>query len=256
MLNMRRALAIGLASGFLCLSHPVFAAAPSLRLITGDDYPPWTDQNLPHGGIATWLVFRAFKAAGYSVGEMLWMPWKRGFVETEQGNSDGAFPWIENPERHQKFLFSTPFLPSVEYAWTSTGRSFSPTSKDDLRQRSFCRPLGYGTFGVIEELLDEKALVRESPQTMDSCFKMLASGRTDFVYATTSDADNAMRQSGIDPGTVRRAPLALSHIDHHLIVGKANPRAAEIIAAFDKGFAKLKASGEWARMKAEFGWKE
>jgi polar amino acid transport system substrate-binding protein len=90
---------------------------------------------------------------------------------------------------------------------------------------------------------------------MDSCFKMLVNGRVDFVYATKSDAENAIRQSAIDPLAVRHAVMKVSDIDHHLIVSKANPKAAEIVAAFDRGFAKLKTSGEWDRMKAEFGWK-
>jgi polar amino acid transport system substrate-binding protein len=253
---MRLLVAACLTVCALVFPRPLCADPAPLKLITGDDYPPWTDKSLPHGGLATWLVTRSFAAAEYPLGEILWQPWKRGFEDTKRGESDGAFPWIENAERLKIFEFSAPFLPTVEYAWTRADGKFQPTARNDLFGRVFCRPLGYGEFGLVRELMDIKALRRETPRTMASCFKMLSSGRVDFVYATRSDAENAMREGSVDPAGVRRAALKMSEIDHHLIVAKANPRAKEIVAAFDRGFAKLKASGEWDRMKAEFGWKD
>lgn len=253
---MRLLLAACLTVCGLVFSRPLFADPAPLKLITGDDYPPWTDKSLPHGGLATWLVTRSFAAAEYPLGPIRWQPWKRGFEDTRVGNTDGTFPWIVNAERLEVFEFSAPFLPSVEYAWTRADGTFQPKAKDDLRRRAFCRPIGYGEFGLVRELIDEKALRRETPQSMTSCFKMLASGRVDFVYSTRSDAENALRHAGVDPAGIRRPALKVSEIDQHLIVGKANPRAKEIVAAFDRGFAILKASGEWDRMKAEFGWKD
>ena len=148
---MRFLLAVWMAMHALFVSLPALADPFAPKVITGDDYPPWTDQGLPHGGIAAWLVVRAFEEGGLPIGELQWMPWKRGFEETKAGNSDGAFPWIKNPEREEVFLFTESFLPSIEYAWTWVDSGFQPALKDDLRDRVYCRPLGYGEFGFIKE---------------------------------------------------------------------------------------------------------
>ena len=53
-------------------------AEEGLRLVTGNDYKPFTDESLPEGGLANEIVKRSYDQIGvkYSIE---WKPWKRGF---------------------------------------------------------------------------------------------------------------------------------------------------------------------------------
>jgi polar amino acid transport system substrate-binding protein len=78
----------------LCLG----AQAAELRLVTGDDYAPFTGQDLPGGGMLTQVVEAALQEQG-QVYSLHWRPWNRGYLRTLQGEFDATFLYIRTAQR-------------------------------------------------------------------------------------------------------------------------------------------------------------
>lgn len=247
---MRWWIALALVAAFASRAG---AQPESVVLATGDDFPPFVDQYLPDGGLTARIVARAFEEAEFVVSELRWLPWQRAISLTRQGQVDATFPWSETDDRREQFLFSDPILVIPNYAWVRETDDFAPTSIDDVRGRRFCRPVGYATLGALAEFELQGTATREAAGSMADCFRMLMVGRVDFVSANRFDAQNAISAAGLANGVVVRLDLMLAEARQSLIVGRANPRADTIIAAFNAGLGKLRATGEIDRLVAKHG---
>lgn len=236
----------------VALAGPAFAGPASVVLATGDDFPPFADRRLPHGGLTTRIVVRAFEEAEVAVSELRVLPWQRAFSLTRKGEVDASFPWSDAEDRRRYFLFSDPILTVTNHPWVLAGHDFVPATIDDVRGRRFCRPVGYATLGPLAEMERQGAATRESAGSMADCFRMLTVGRIDFVSANPFDGRNAISAAGIPDGLVARLDLVLAETEQLLIVGRANPRADAIIAAFNTGLSKLRATGEIQRLTAMY----
>ena len=235
---------------------PAKADTFALSLTTGDDYPPFTSIELPKGGMAVALVLSAFEKAGYFVKEIKWLPWKRGYMLTQRQQYHATFPYGWTAERAEFFYYSDPFFSTVNYAWSHLGQKNSLNNEEDLQGKVYCNPLGYGNFGQLKELMDRNLLRRETPNSMQQCFKMLLLNRVDFVAATPNDAINALLGAGISPQEVQQSGFVVTEIPLHVIVSKQLPRAQEIIDAFNKGLKILRENGRYKALKEEFNWLE
>ncbi|MEH6494528.1 MAG: ABC transporter substrate-binding protein [Pseudomonas marincola] len=235
---------------------PAKAEPLALSLVTGNDYPPYTDIDLPHGGMATKLVRDAFENSGYSVEEISRLPWKRGYLLAEQGKYHATFPYGWTTERAELFYYSDPFLLAAVYAWSRAGKSNIMKKEEDLQGKVYCNPRGYGDFGLVLRLLDRNLLRRETSNSLQQCFKMLRAKRIDFVSVTRSNALKALSDAGMRLEEVQRSEFATDQSHHHLIVSKQLPRAQEIIDAFNTGLKKLKEDGRYDVLKEEFDWAE
>ena len=165
-----RRLLLSVVMLILAFIGPTKADTFPLSLTTGDDYPPFSDLELPQGGLATSLVLNAFEKSGYFVKEIEWLPWKRGYTLTQLGQYHATFPYGWTAERAEFFYYSDPFFATRNYGWTRSGQSNTLTSEVDLHGTVHCNPRGYGDFGKLKELLDRTLLRRETPNSMQDCF--------------------------------------------------------------------------------------
>ncbi len=235
---------------------PAKADTFALSLTTGDDYPPFTSIELPQGGMAVALVLSVFEKSGYFVKEIKWLPWKRGYMLTQRQQYHATFPYGWTAERAELFYYSDPFFSTVNYAWSRLGQSNTIKNEEDLQGKVYCNPLGYGNFGKLKELMDRNLLSRETPKSMQQCFKMLLLKRVDFVAATPNDAISALLEAEISTQEVQQTGFVVTEIPLHIIVSKQLPRAQEIIDAFNKGLKILRENGRYKSLKEEFNWVE
>ncbi len=75
-----------------------FEAGQSVRLVTGNDYKPFTDQSLPQGGMITAIVNQIFIKMGY-IPEIEFLSLSRGYSLSSRGAVLGTFPYVKTPER-------------------------------------------------------------------------------------------------------------------------------------------------------------
>lgn len=236
------------------------AADKSVRLVTGPDYEPYTDPNLPSGGMVTEIVEKAFEAAGYHT-SLEFHPWKRAYQATLANRYDAAFPWVITEKRQKEFAFSNSIHPTPVTGFTLAGSPLANAGVDSLKGHIVCRPAGYFMPSPLDEMIDRKAVRRYEPGTMSDCFRALLSGKSDAVItgpvegridiATLLNAeDPLLRRVGID-GQEDIATLNWQADGKHLrlIVPLASDRRAEILSAFNDALAAMEENGQLEKIR-------
>lgn len=222
------------------------ADAEPVRLVTGDDWPPYSGQQLAGGGMLTEIVLRAFSLAGMQT-TLDWASWKRGYELTRIGDYDATFAYAKKADREAYFLYSEPLSDSVRAVFARPGSSIDPGRLETFRGRTLCVPIGFIIYPRMDALLQERAIAIERPPSMESCARMLAAGRVDFFITDALAGEAALRQAKVGTQVVRLAK-PFNEGAFYLIVSRQRPGGAALIAGFNTGLNRLKSSGEYARI--------
>lgn len=240
------------------------AAAPSdlpaIRFLTGGNYAPFTDQELPQQGMFTELVTTALKLnpspPDYTVsfvddwGEHL-------TVLLPTGAFDMGFPWYrpdcglidylgeDSRNRCNNYNFSEPFYEAVVGYYTLKGSAFeAATTPDQLRGARLCRPQGWFTFDLEARQLIEPNVSMTVPGTQIECMEALIAGNVDVVTYDALPAEEDIRTLGIGDRVTELADLAgLATL--HVVTPKTNPNGEAYLALLNNGLAELRNNGEW-----------
>ncbi|WP_052190854.1 MULTISPECIES: ABC transporter substrate-binding protein [Chitinibacter] len=222
--------------GVLLLCSAMVGAEP-VKLVTGSDYPPFTDSKLPDGGLATVRVQRAFAAAGVD-SELFWRPWANGYKATLQGEFAATFPYIRTPEREAEFLYSQPLFELRLFVFGRLGENLNGSQPATLRGKRYCQPLGWAVLPAIEALIKRGELYYHRPNDMAACMRLIALNYSDF---TVTDHAQGLQLLGQLPATGNIIPLGevMSVQTLHLIVPKAAPGGAALLQQFNTGLQRL-----------------
>lgn len=229
----------------LLLSAPV--QADSVRLVTGNDYAPYTGKALPAYGMLSKLVRSVFERSGVS-SSLYWRPWNRGYLNTLQGNFDATFPYVYSAARAQDFLYSEPMYVGEQYIFSRAGERFSADDISIMRGKRLCYPLGWQAPPKVQALLDAGYVQRHSPASLNECARLLLLGRDDFFLADRYLGESALLRSGATVNHFERSQTTINRSPLHLIVSRQHPRAQWLIDQFNQGLVKLKASGDYRRL--------
>lgn len=232
-----------LLSLLLCTS----ALAEPLRLVTGDDYAPFTGKSLPGGGMLTQVVQAAMQQGQLS-NTLDWQPWKRGYLKTLRGDYDATFPYVRTPQREEVFLYSEALFIAEQHIFSRAGEVIEVDDVPSMQGRRLCYPLGWQPPPIIQQLLDKGQLSRHSPTGLNECARLLLMGRDDFFISDRRLGETALQLTGVPVEQFRRSDSAISRSTLHLIVPRSHPRAAAIIEQFNQGLVLLKASGDYQRL--------
>ena len=245
---MRRGKPHGHAPFFAALLAAILILAPgtgpraaSYELVTGNDYPPFTDKALPEGGLATEIVTTVFREMGHDV-TVAFRPWKRGFTDTLSTLYLGTFPYGNNPKRAEQFHYSQPLYSFGQYFFALTGSEARFERDEDLQGLRVCLPLGFNPVRLGP--LEEKGIIKMvRPPDLEGCFRMLARGRADLVRV--NDRAGWALAEQLFPGEekVKMLPKPVRETVEHFIVSRSYPGGEAIVAAFDATLARLREEG-------------
>ena len=227
---------------WLLFAMPVVASP--VKLVTGDDLPPYTGQNLPGYGMLTEIVLRAFHLAGRET-ELHWAPWKRGYEMTKIGEYDATFPYAHKPEREKEYLYSDLVYGGVRAVYARPGSGIDPERIETFHGKTYCAPHGFLIYQKIEELHRKGLIGLQRPFSLNSCVKMMILGRVDFFITDAHGGDEVLKQANAGSAVVR-LEKPFDRAEFHLIVPKTRPGAQALINEFNAGLKRLKASGEYA----------
>ncbi len=240
----RRALVLGtLLVGVFAMSAGG-AAETEIRLVTGNDYAPYTDQSLPEGGLVNELVKRIYDNLGaeYTID---WKPWRRGFQEGVTGEYLATYPYIYNEERNRYFLYSDVVYKSNLRLFSMIAAALRPQGLEDARGRRMCLPLGWAPGPKLGELFAASAIHRDQPPDMETCFRLLSRGRTDFVLANEIQGWDSAYAAGLSSEDVGVSDFNIEVNPVHVIFSRRAPNHAMEVERFNAGLATLKATGEY-----------
>ncbi|CAM2853917.1 substrate-binding periplasmic protein [Vibrio neptunius] len=219
---------------FTSLAH-----ANTVKLANGE-WAPYMSKSLKNGGFMTQIVKEAFEAEGYQV-EFTYMPWKRGFEESKAGSFDGSLIWGKNPDREQFFHFTDSVITLSTGLFQQKSKPINWSKKEDLKDFKIGGVTGYA-YGV-EDMEKTGEINIQRIASAENNYKKLSAGRLDIVL---EDMDVGMElvtklnlADKIEPNA-----KTLSARDYFVIISKKSPRAQELVDAFNRGLAKLKAEGK------------
>lgn len=250
---MRRAQRVGRRIRTLTLSAiawgfviaPVGAQEQPLRLVSGPDYPPFSDPELPAGGMLTEIVGAAFAAAGMPMAPVRFEPWKRGYASVLALRADATFPYVWTPERAEEVVFSDILYDAHAVAVFPATSPHDYASPESLRGLVMCVPLGFAVNTAIEPLVKSGAVQVRQNADVEGCLRQMLVGRIDVFVGEEIMVAQTMRLRFGGEAAFKRGSVPVKQIPHYLIVGKANPRAAAILEAFNRGLEQVRADGRW-----------
>lgn len=229
----------------ICLASSLQAG--ELRLVTGDDYAPFTGRELPGGGVLTQVVLAAW-AEQKQVVTLEWRPWARGYRETLHGDYDATFPYVRSVEREADFLYSEPLYEVRQHLFSRAGEGVEPDRLETLRGRRFCYPLGWQPPRELQRMVERGELTRHQPSGLDECARLLLLGRDDFFVADRQLGETSLALSAAPRSRFQRSAGYFSGNALHLIVARRHPDAKALIAQFNRGLRRLRDGGGYQRL--------
>jgi polar amino acid transport system substrate-binding protein len=230
----------------------LFAAAPLLlaelpspvRLVTGDDYAPFSDQNLPDGGLATHLVVYLFEQMDLPVRVDV-TGWAEGYQAAHSGEFAGTFPYIQSTERQADFLYSDPMFSVSSFAYVDQSSSVRASSPEDLAGLTLCLPEGFAHGHALEGLVQSGAIKRVTPTDMPSCFAMLQTGEADFVKINRYVARELLRNAGVPHSAIRALPFSVETLSMHFIAPRSQAGSQVLIDQINHELVRMHQNGEF-----------
>ncbi|MBB6479864.1 transporter substrate-binding domain-containing protein [Spirochaeta isovalerica] len=218
------------------------------------EYPPGVSEYLPGYGFFTEIVTEAFKAEGIEV-NYSFCPWARVWLNITEGNSDGSLGYLWNPEREEEVLYSKPIWDmSFSAAFCLKEKTFHISKPDDLMDYKVIIQRGYSYGANVDQYLASDKIDYCVVETEEQAFKMLILNRAEFFLTNNLNGlytiqtffpeENTFTYYSYDP--------TLNGASFHMVVSKKHPRSRWIIERFNSGLEKIKSSGLFDEISADY----
>lgn len=241
-----------------------------IRLLTGSDFAPFADTDLPGNGMAAEMVQLAVARAapGRKTDLTVVEDWSRHLDLLADGRFDLGFPWYKPDctktdmlsasmqRRCADFDFSAPIFEIAIGYYVRAGDPLAsqPVAAADYRRlvgRRICRPATHFTFDLDQQGLRRPETALVFPPAAADCFRLLRSGAVDVVTLDRPLAEKSLMQLGL-VGRVVEVPALASRQTLHVIAAKANPWGQAYLDLIDAGSADLRATGLWFEIAARY----
>lgn len=231
-----------------------------LRIVTASGYAPFTDEDLPGGGLVTQMVNRSMELGNpdqdYS---LIFVNDWGSHLETllPTGAVDMVFPWfrpdcdkVDNLSpgsafRCTDFNHSEPFYEALVGYYTLKGSAYeNATTYADLQGAHLCRPEAWFSFDLEAENLMPPNVELTRPVPQNGCWQLLMDGEIDVITLDALPAEEDARELGMADQVAKIEPLTSAQT-LHIFVSKDNAFANEALPIINAGLEQLRLSGEW-----------
>ena len=242
-------------------SVQVAARPPSakIRFVTASDFAPFTDENLPQGGMITEILDVAMKQVRsedqYKIDFV--NDWGAQFSPLiSDRHYEFTFPWYrpncdvieklgENSQfRCRNLAWSDPIFEQIISYYIRADETEPPTVHSDLFGKTFCRPVGWATFMMEELDLSPPRIKMINPVNAADCFEALLDGSADVVVMASITADDTIRKMGAVE-QLTEVPTLASIVKLHAVTSIDNPQKEELLEVLNSGIKDVRESGKW-----------
>ena len=232
--------------GFVGKSHFAFSAsAEEIIAIATLEYHPWTGKNLKFNGFVNHVVSEAFRRKGYSV-KFTYLPFKRGVIETKNGNYIALSYVYWSKDREKEFYLSEPISEEkIVFFHLKSNPIKDWKTLDDLKNYKFGATRGYTYTKEFWQAAESKRLKVDLTDSDTQNFKKLFVGRID-IFPSGLVNGYSLLQKEFDVSKshlISFHPKPLSEITGHLAFSRSRQDSANLLQIFNDGLAKLKEEG-------------
>jgi len=232
----------------LCLSINLFAQR-AIKLLTGE-WPPYTSESEVKGKMAEGIVTEAFRLEGVTV-SYEYYPWKRSYRSAKEGLGIGTFPWYKSKEREKDFIVTKePLLKVKNVFFHLKSLNFRWENYDDLKKYTIGGTIGYTDAALLQSKgLDVQLVPREELN-----LKKLLKHRMDITPSSIATAYYFINKlfTKEERALFTYHPKAIFDSEMYMLISKNIPDAQELADTFDQGLIRLKKSGRYDQIIAEF----
>ncbi len=234
---------------------------PRIKLVTGDDFAPFTHRGLMNDGLLAEVVSAAMTAAvGPDGFDTYWINDWAGHLETMMPAHlmEMAFPWARpdcdnSPQepRCVAYHFSQPMFEYLVLLYTHVDRPIPFAKDSDIEGRTLCRPAGYLTHMLDKggrNWVSDGKITLIQPSLVATCFELLASGDVDGVVLNEFTARDAIIEMDLDDevAPVQGRPISITAL--HVLVHKSHPQADALLALVNDGLATIRQTGQYSEI--------
>jgi len=233
----------------------------AVRVLTGDDFAPFTDRSLENGGLANEIVEVAFRNS--EIGDNFKTYWVNDW--SSHLNSllmdsvlDVGHPWSQpdcdaTPDnfRCENYIFSENLFEFLILLFTDKSRPFEFNSDADIVGKTLCRPKGYFVHDLDKNgrnwVRDGKIKMKR-PTTVKGCFDLLVAGEVDAVAINEFTGRASVKSLGLTDqvNVVSSRPVSIEGL--YVVAHKTHPKGQAYIDTFNAGLAKIRASGDYQKV--------
>ena len=242
--SMRRvgAVLLGLALAAAAWAPPAAAqTSNTAKLVTGNNYHPYTDETLPQGGIGAAIVRTVFAEMGFDT-EIAFLPWDAGYEKAREGHYLATFPYIDRPERRESFAYTDPIFTVRPALFWNVNRKIEIGGPADLKGRSLCTPEGWAVDDYLQPYVESGDLSRVTAPSLGGCFERLELGTADMVSADQRAGRAIADQIDESPWTKSRR-FVEDGTPNHVLFTRTHPQAERWAQAFNAKLAELREAG-------------
>ena len=232
---------------------PFIANASESLVVASGDWAPFQGKDIDKNGFASEVVRHAFHHSKVKV-TFKYFPWSRSLEMTKSGKTDATFLWGYNKEREKDFLYSEKIV-DVSYVFFSLKNTqFDWKGIEDLKNYKIGVTAKYSYGEDFDKAVKSKKLkVATVPKDLLNFRKLLA-GRIQ-VFPNELNAGYDLIKKNFSPKEVERFThhqKPLRNAPHYMLFSKKSKKARSLLKAFNEGLAKLKASGEYQKLVADY----
>lgn len=216
--------------------------AEALKLVTGNDYQPYSDEALPYGGLGTMIVKAVFENLQQPT-EITFADWDKGYQGVLDGTYTATFPYINTPEREQEMLYSLPLFVVRPTVFSRSDRLDVFGKVGDLKGMTLCQPETWAVDRYLADWVASGQIKVMKAAGVPDCFKALSAGQVDFVSVDRLLGAITAKVINPTPGWVRQGQLVPLGNPNYLIVAKSNKNGPALIEAFNRSMGQLTERG-------------
>jgi polar amino acid transport system substrate-binding protein len=234
-----------LAYVYLCslmLATPALAAPLQ---IAANSWPPFTDQSLPHNGLATDLVTTALSRAGFA-SEHHEEPWARLVEGLQHDKHDLIIAAWYSAERETYGLFSEPYLINKIRFIRKKDSHIDYQQLRDLRPYVISVVRGYAYAPAFDT---DSTLQKHSVNSFDSAARMVVQGHAQLTLEDELVAQHAFNGELSDVREqLEFLPKPLSESPLHILVRRSHPQHQQIIDGFNAAMRAMRKDGTYQKI--------
>lgn len=202
----------------LILNVKSFSIEP-IKLVTGNDYPPYSDEKLKNGGMFTEIVIKILNRLDIPF-KIEFLPWARGYNMVKNGAFDATFPYTITNERLKDVKFSKISLAETKMYLFVNSKFKNKKNIDDLKGTIYCHPLGYYLENVVKNNLEKKEIKKISKFDELSCINAVINEEADFMVSSDIQMKSYKNQNILFFEKIKKIGNPISFIKLYIIFKK------------------------------------
>lgn len=218
--------------------------------LTIGEYAPYTSKTNLKGKISEVIVREAFKLENINV-IYKYYPWIRAYNLAKAGTSDGTFPWQKIDDRTKDFIYTQEILIQIsDVFFHLKSLDFQWENIEDLKKYKIGGTVAYSHITTLKDAGITVHVVSKEELN----FKKLLIKRID-AYPTSIFVGYDYINKLFDPekaALFTNHPKQLTNGNHFLLISKKTKNAQNLADKFDRGLRKLKKSGRYDEIIADF----